>query len=88
MKKIALPIVVILVFGSVFLAFGGGGKEAAGMDASKPYAGVTLYALLEGHPTDLAVAKLLPEFKEKTGIDARRAVTTMFSWTTGGTAGA
>jgi len=35
----------------------------------KPFDGVQLSVLMEGHPTTDAIQKLLPEFKELTGID-------------------
>lgn len=37
--------------------------------AAQPYAGQRVSVLLEGHPTSDAIQKLLPEFKELTGID-------------------
>ena len=35
----------------------------------KPFDGVQLSVLMEGHPTTDAIQKMLPEFKEATGID-------------------
>ena len=35
----------------------------------KPFNGVQISVLLEGHPTTDAIQKMLPEFKDKTGID-------------------
>ncbi|RUU49894.1 sugar ABC transporter substrate-binding protein, partial [Mesorhizobium sp. M2C.T.Ca.TU.002.02.1.1] len=35
----------------------------------KPFNGVQISVLLEGHPTTDAIQKMVPEFKEKTGID-------------------
>ena len=34
--------------------------------SDKSFKGATINALLEGHPTDKAAAKLLPEFEKKT----------------------
>lgn len=56
---------IISVFLSVLLIVGSSFSVLA---ADKPYEGVVLNALLEGHPTDRAVAKLLSEFEEATGI--------------------
>ncbi|MBZ9846377.1 ABC transporter substrate-binding protein [Mesorhizobium sp. CA5] len=35
----------------------------------KPFNGVQISVLLEGHPTTDAIQKMVPEFKDKTGID-------------------
>ena len=43
--------------------------QALPSKAAQPYAGQRLSVLLEGHPTSDAIQKLLPEFKELTGID-------------------
>ena len=37
--------------------------------AKKPFDGVQLSVLMEGHPTTDAIQKMLPEFKKQTGID-------------------
>lgn len=47
-----------------------GGLSLAGRAwAAQPYAGQTVTALLEGHPTTDAIQKLVPEFKALTGVD-------------------
>lgn len=49
--------------------FAGGTKEASQATTSAmPYQGVTLNALMEGHPTTDAIKMLLPEFTKATGI--------------------
>lgn len=42
---------------------------ATAYSQDKPFDGVQLSALLEGHPTTDAIQKMLPEFKALTGID-------------------
>ncbi len=56
-----LPGTILLLFFSIIYFF-----SIASADAG--YKGITINALLEGHPTDRAVAKLLPEFEKQTGI--------------------
>lgn len=63
MKK-SLLVGVITIF-IVVLAFGG---LALAADASKPYAGVTIRAMMEPHPSTTALKQLVGEFEKETGI--------------------
>lgn len=45
------------------------GLAAPAMAQDKPFDGVQLSVLMEGHPTTDAISKMLPAFKELTGID-------------------
>ena len=49
-----------------YQTYAGGQPEES--TADRPYAGVKLNALMEGHPTTDALRQLLPEFEEETGI--------------------
>ena len=45
------------------------GVTAPAIAKDKPFDGVQLSVLMEGHPTTDAIQKMLPDFKAKTGID-------------------
>ena len=64
MRKVCILMVCLLMAGS--LAFAAGSQEQ--LDPSKPFKGVELNCLMEGHPTTEAIQQLLPEFEEETGI--------------------
>lgn len=46
-----------------------GAFAAPSLAEDKPFQGVQLSVLMEGHPTTDAIQKMLPDFKEATGID-------------------
>ena len=46
----------------------GQGENETTESTNRPYAGVTLNALMEGHPTTDALRQMLPRFERETGI--------------------
>lgn len=62
MKK---SLVALLLCLAMLLAMGG---MAAAEDPLRAYEGVTINAMLEGHPSSNAIKQLVPEFEEVTGI--------------------
>lgn len=74
-SMLALMVAMVLVLGACGGGNSNGGASSAGASegasggaSDKPYAGVTISALLEGHSTSEALQQMLPEFEEATGI--------------------
>ena len=72
-RSLVISAAVFLVLLLALPAFAGGTKEQA-QGSSKPYQGVTLNALMEGHPTTDALKILLPEFENATGMKVNMEV--------------